>query len=287
MDSLIAATTAAKRGSFSAAALELQTTHATVSRRVATAEEWVGLRLFERRARGVVPTSNGQRILARLEVALSQIRILAVTPDRRVRRRVPVVRLAVTPSFARCWLLPRLQLLQGDPADVWIEVVADLRYADLAGGEVELAIRYGRGGWNIGVESRLFEESLMPVATSDCLSRMGRSRAVDIAGLPLLHGGDTTNWRTWATTHEIAFHPKPEDRVFADSSLALDAARASLGVALWNRTLHAVDSSLVVLDELGVTSELAYFLVSRAGNTYSPAAVVAERIRCQCRATST
>jgi LysR family glycine cleavage system transcriptional activator len=281
MDSLVAAMTAVRLGSFSATALELGITHAAVSRRIAIAEEWAGLRLFDRHGRGVVPTPNGQRVLARVEVALDQIANLGAGP--KMKRGVPSVRLAVTPSFARFWLLPRLKSLESDPPDVTIQVLADLKHADLPGGEVDLAIRYGRGGWRAGSEERLFAETLVPVATKDLLAPTGLVKATDIIRLPLLHGGDTTNWRAWIAEHADTFRPKPVDRIFVDYSLAIDAASAGLGVALWNQSLHGVADGLIAVRKFEVTSPLAYYLLSRAGDAHSPAALVARRIRSQIR----
>lgn len=129
LESLIAAFTAARLGSFSAAALDLEITHAAVSRRIAAAEEWAGVRLFARHGRGVVVTPDGQRILARAALAVDQIADLADRPQR--QERVPVVRVAVTPSFARFWLLPRIRDLEGNPSSFRIDIAADLRHADI------------------------------------------------------------------------------------------------------------------------------------------------------------
>jgi LysR family glycine cleavage system transcriptional activator len=275
MDSLTAALAAARLGSFSAAALELEITHAAVSRRIAAAEEWAGLRLFDRHGRGVLPTPNGQRILARLALAVEQIAVLGERPH---QRRLPVVRLAVTPAFARFWLLPRLRTLEGRPADVRIEVVAELTHADLAGGEVDLAIRYGRGGWKLGPERRLFDELLLPVAGPALLPPGVRRQPQDIAALPLLHSGDTTNWRCWADAHGVRLKPKPADRSFADYALTLEAAAAGLGVALWNQGLHRCDSALTACPEFPVRSPLAYFLLSRAAAPHTPPGLMVQRI---------
>ena len=278
MESIIAALSAARLGSFSAAALELETTHAAVSRRIASAEEWAGVRLFDRHGRGVLPTSNGQRILARLAVAIDQITTLGRQSKRGAKRAAPTIKIAMTPAFARFWLFPRLRDLEGEHEDVCVEVVADLRHADFVRGEADLAVRYGRGGWKAGKEVRLFEEPLIPVATKELVTRLRPSKASEMAAVPLLHGGDSTNWRFWSATFGAAFTPKSTDRTFSDYSLALDAARAGLGVALWNRGLHELDGTLMAFKELEVIGELGYFLLSRHGDKRSPADRVAARI---------
>lgn len=285
LDGLLAALAAVKAGSFSGAALALGISHAAVSRRIEIVENWAGQRIFERHARGVVPTPDGQRILTRIAHALDQIEQLS--HRRHKPQPFPVVRVGVTPSFARFWLLPRLHVLEGSPQDLRIEVVASLMHADLAGGEVDLAIRYGRGDWKEGGAEKLFDESLFPVMGSGLLPTGKEGDAIFLMSLPLLHSGDTTNWRTWAAAHRVPFAPKIADRTLTDYSMALEAAKAGLGVALWNRGLHSLDEfgiTLVGTDRRRASSPLSYYLLSRQLEAHAPPALLAERIRLAAKA---
>ena len=56
LDTLETFARAARLGSFSAAAEEAGITHGAVSRQVGRLERWMGVRLFEREARGVALT---------------------------------------------------------------------------------------------------------------------------------------------------------------------------------------------------------------------------------------
>lgn len=275
-DSLVAALTALRLGSFSAAASELGITHAAVSRRIVVVEEWAGERLFERHGRGVLPTPNGQRILTRIGMALDQIALLGSAG--KVGRTLPTVRLSVTPSFTRYWLLPRFSSLEGRPPVVRLEIVAGLTHADLLGGEVDLAIRYGRGNWKVGTEQKLYDETLVPVVAKSLLQGRSKIQAKDIARWPLLHAGDATNWKAWAAAYDHKLTTKNSDRILGDYAIALDAALAGLGVALWIRELHGLPDGLVAFDEFPALSPLAYYLLSRTGDIDSPASGVASRI---------
>ncbi|HEY5760173.1 MAG TPA: LysR substrate-binding domain-containing protein [Steroidobacter sp.] len=189
------------------------------------------------------------------------------------------MRIAVTPSFARFWLFPRLKALEGNPADVRVDVIADLNHSDLVGGEVDLAIRYGRGGWHIGSEQRLFEEPLVPVIAQSLRTALpARPRPKELVKWPLLHNGDTSNWQSWMEAHGQLAPIKAADRIFLDYALALDAAANGLGIALWNRGLHKVPNGLVAMDGFAAVGDLAYYLISRRGDTNSPAAIVGTRI---------
>ena len=63
LDTLRAFEAAARAGSFSAAAATLHLTHGAISRRIARLEGWLGLRVFERQARGIALTPEGQTVM--------------------------------------------------------------------------------------------------------------------------------------------------------------------------------------------------------------------------------
>ncbi len=54
LETLRAFDAAARTGSFSAAAEKLNLTHGAVSRQIAKLEDWLGLKVFDRGARGVL-----------------------------------------------------------------------------------------------------------------------------------------------------------------------------------------------------------------------------------------
>ena len=59
--------------SISAAASTLNLTHGAISRRIARLEGWLGLRVFERQARGIALTPEGQRLFQRTQEAFALI----------------------------------------------------------------------------------------------------------------------------------------------------------------------------------------------------------------------
>ena len=199
IESLSTALAVAHFGSFSAAAIELSITHAAVSRRIASLENWAGIQIFKRHTRGVVVTESGQRVLARLDNAMSQIENLSIS--KKTKHLPPPIRLAVTPSFARFFLLPRISQLSGTPNDLHIELFASLNHADLLGGEVDLAIRYGCGAWSKTHAVRLIEDNLVPVISKTIYPR----KLSNLLDLPLLHDGDSSNWRTWCIANGLSY----------------------------------------------------------------------------------
>src|SRR5260221_14699082 len=73
LDPLRAFEAAARTGSFSAAAITLNLTHGVVSLQIGKLEHWLGHPLFERQARGVALTPDGQCLYLRTAEAFAFI----------------------------------------------------------------------------------------------------------------------------------------------------------------------------------------------------------------------
>lgn len=252
----------ARAGSFSAAAAMSGATHGAVSRRVSAIENWLGIRLFERHGRGVRLTPEGQRYVGRVEDAFHIID--GATDQWRTGGRAREVKLSVLPSFADLWLFERLSHLEAAPNPLRIQLDINSRCADVATGEVDLAIRYGYGGWP-NVDAELFlNESLYPVAHRDIAAQFPRGDDASMLDFPLLHDSDMTGWRTWLNDIGITARPRGQDRRFDDYSLVLAAAEAGLGIALAREPLatsRLAERGLVRLSERTVQSPRGYYFV--------------------------
>ncbi|WP_175781538.1 LysR substrate-binding domain-containing protein [Burkholderia anthina] len=276
--------TVARQGSFLAAAEVSGVTHGAISRRVAAVENWLGLALFERHARGVRLTPDGQRFVGRIEQAFA---IIDSAADQWRSPRTPrLVRMSVVPAFAQLWLFERQHVLeQAEPA-LQIDLHIGLRNVDIAGGEADLSIRYGRGNWR-QLDTRPFmPETLYPVAHPRLAAQLAtlRRRGGDAALLemPLLHDSDVTGWRTWFDALGIAFKPRAQDRRFEDYNLVLAAAEAGLGVALARTPLadaYLGRSALVRVSRHEVDSLLRYHFVHAKGESRPEVLALMERMR--------
>lgn len=171
---------AARLGSFKAAAAELALSSTAVSHRIRTLEAQLGKPLFERRTRAVVLTADGRLLAEAVSGSFAAIAEAAARIRRPERSRVI---LALTPEFARQWLVPRLAGFQAACPDVELHIRADYRTADLAAGEADLAVRYG-GSDSAGIEAvPLFGETFAAAAAPALLSKL----PAEPQNWPLLH----------------------------------------------------------------------------------------------------
>ncbi len=279
LETLRAFEAAARGGSFSAAAESLNLTHGAVSRQVARLEQWLGQRVFERRARGVALTPDGQRLLTRTTEAFA---LIADTSDRWFETRgAAVVRLTSIPSVCGLWLMPRLKGLEAGEPGLRVELVVEHRHADLESEGIDLAIRCGRGRVPGRISIRLFEEECRPIAAPSLAALVGTGEPARLLCHPLIHDSDAGGWRAWFAAHGLDYRPRRQDRRFEDYNLVLDAAAHGLGIALARAPLAtgAIATGRVVFaDERAVANPAAYWLDRPEGRLRHAAVELARRI---------
>jgi DNA-binding transcriptional LysR family regulator len=279
LDALRAFEAAARLGSFSAAANDLHLTHGAISRQVAKLEHWLGERLFDRQARGVALTPQGQRLHQRTSEAFA---LIADSSDRWIERKgASIIRLTSIPSVSSLWLMPRLRAFEEGEPSLRIEFVVEHRNIDLEAEGIDLAIRCGRGSLPGRISIRLFEEHCFPIASPAMAGSLGSGDPERILKYPLVHDSDASGWRTWFAAQGMDYRPRPQDRRFEDYNLVLDAAAHGLGIALARPPL-AGDAlrtgRVVVVDPRTALNPVSYWLDRPQSRLRPSAAELARRI---------
>ncbi|TIP05389.1 MAG: LysR family transcriptional regulator [Mesorhizobium sp.] len=279
LETLRAFDAAARTGSFSAAAEKLNLTHGAVSRQIAKLEDWLGLKVFERNARGVTLTIEGNRLHLRTTEAFA---LISVNSDRWVEPRgTAVVRLASIPSVSGLWLMPRMAVLENNPTKLRIVLDVDNRQADLADEGIDLSVRCGRGRIPGRVSVQLFEEQIFPIASPELAKEIGRGDPARLLKYPLINDSDASGWRAWLAAQDIDYRPRPQDRRFEDYNLVLDAAAHGLGIALARPPLTADQlrsGRIVAVDERVALNPVSYWMDRPIGRPRAAAADLARRI---------
>src|SRR5690606_38576671 len=111
------------------AAGDLFVTPGAVSQQVRQLEDWLGVRLFERHARGVALTEAGAQFHAVVARSLRQIAQAA----ERVRPDANTVTVSVLPSLGARWLMPRLDAFTRANPAVQVRVDATTDVANFEG----------------------------------------------------------------------------------------------------------------------------------------------------------
>jgi len=186
--SLRAFESAVRHQSYSRAAQELGLTHGAISQRIRELEDRQGERLFLRTGHAMVPTPAALLMVTQVRSALNLLDRAFTTRERRAR----TLRLSVLPSFASCWLVPRLADFHGRHPDIDLEVDATTRLTG-PDEDVDVAIRYGPGTWPAVQARRLCTEQLSAVCAPTYRDAHRISDLADLRSVTLIRN----RWQSW------------------------------------------------------------------------------------------
>jgi LysR family transcriptional regulator, glycine cleavage system transcriptional activator len=253
--------TSARLLNFTRAAEELNLTQGAISHQIRELEEVLGVRLFDRRHRGLALTEAGRIYLIHTREALESLRAGAEA----LGKRDAVLTVTVSPNFANKWLVPRLGNFSAAHPEIDLRISAARRHTDFATDDIDLAVRHGTGDWPHLHVQRLCPEEIFPVCGPGLLTPGALlERPGDLRRHTLLHDRDRTGWRQWLITFGVPADIADHGPVFSDTSLAIDAAVAGQGVALARSALaiHDLDGRRLVRPMTeSVSAAFAYWIV--------------------------
>ena len=242
----------ASAGSTAAAAKVMHLTQSATSRALLLAEDKLGVRLFDRTARGLVPTGEGDRLIQRAGPLLASL----VEIEEAVRAPAPAparLRLVCECYTAYRWLPSALATIhEGMPQ---LEVTLAVEHtrepsAALASGAIDVALLTTspvRGGAH---ERPLFSDEIVFVmAASHPLASRPFVTARDLRSTTLITSHTPRAEAAWFMRSVFGrARPKLRFLRFPLTEALVDAARAGMGVAVlseWIASGYLVDGGLV------------------------------------------
>lgn len=279
LNSLRVFESAARHLSFTKAAEELHVTPGAVSQQIKALEDFIGTPVFRRHKRTLLLTDEAQAGLPVLREGFEKLaeaaRLIAARADS------GKLTVSVAPSLAAKWLVPRLDRFHQRFPDVDVWVSADMDVVDFSVDDVDVAIRYGPGGYsNLEVE-HLMAESIVPVCSPGLMIGAHPLKSPhDLAHHTLLHDGSPDQdescptWPMWLRAAGVTSVDGTRGPKFNQSSLVIEAAVAGKGVALAKSQLALADleaARLVIPFDMTTPSAFAYYIVHPQSRSASPA----------------
>lgn len=231
---------AARHQSYTRAAEELAVTQSAVCRQIATLEAFVGVPLFRRGQRGVLLTEAGRRyarsVAARLDaVERDTLDLMAQAGQ----AQGGALELAVVPTFATQWLLPRLARFQAAHPGITLHFTPRTRpfLFDLES-PFDAAIQPAEAPWPGTQGLALLPEHLIAVASPALLQGRRVRSVADVAALPLLQASTRPDaWRQWFEAQGQQVEQAMAGARMELFSMLAEAAAQGLGAALVPRLL--------------------------------------------------
>ena len=229
----------ARLSSFKAAAAELFVTPTAISHQIRQLEEYLGVRVLDRTPRSVSLTSKGKELYEATVSGFGEIR-RSVSRLREIENPKALT-LSATTAFLSHWLVPRLAEIRHVLPELDLRLHASETIVKLQPGEIDVAIRYGKGPF-AGVEATpLRIDAFAPV----CSPRLNIVDLEDIRRVALIHVDGRIaplplpDWPRWCAEAGISGVNTTAGLRFSNSMHAMQAAIAGQGVAIVSLVLAA------------------------------------------------
>jgi DNA-binding transcriptional LysR family regulator len=277
MTSLVVFEAAARHGSFTKAAGELEITQAAVSRQVQALEEALRLQLFRRLHRSIELTARGHSLAKTMSEALGLIAhtVQGITDQTKPAELV----ISASVAFSHFWLLPHISAFRRDNPDVRLKIVTQDSTVNLLREDIDVAIRYGNGTWPDGKAIMLFSDDIFPVCSPGYIDEHGSPDCVADLTRHNLIASDSLDpsWTGWEQWMSAFGYSSDLCNITLSCNFYTDAIYAALrgeGVALgWRRLVSDLlqQKQLVRVTTESVQTRHAYFVVLKATPVRKPA----------------
>lgn len=252
---------------------DLHITPSAVSHRIRQIEEQLKFKLFIRKDFSLTP--EGEAYLKRVREALA---ILQVTEPLGPLGERTTLRLAVTPTFSRQVLMPRLSMFRHRYPEIDLVLQVSIPLFNVVSQDTDLEVRFGQWPFQDRESVYLMADYLTPACSPNYLNEVGSLAGFDqdeIVARALLVHSELEPWETWFDHCKLDKQRLKTTAKFNDLGLLYDAAAAGLGVCLARTRLGAAwleSGRLIRLSDHALPAPNHHYLCWKPG--------VAERWEC-------
>lgn len=220
---------ASRHLSFTLAAEELLVTQSAVSQQIRQLEEFLDIRLFRRRPRGLELTREGTALAGAVSEALNMIgRACGKLAD---PAAPTILSVNAAPAFASKWLTPRLKHFMDRHENIKVTLLSSSDPVNFNRQDVDVAIRWGGDDWDGMHADPIGDGTVFAVASPSLLAGIpADATLLALRHLTLLQVIHQPHWTVWAETAGLAETGFADTLYFGDAGLMIDAALQGQGI---------------------------------------------------------
>tara|TARA_Y100001970_G_scaffold279070_1_gene385787 strand:+ start:3892 stop:4782 length:891 start_codon:yes stop_codon:yes gene_type:complete len=130
----------AESGSFTKASTVLNLSQSAISRQIQSLENELKIHLFERHARGLVLTDNGEYLYKTAHEVISKLKDVEATLNDEKDKLTGKLTVTTVVSFGTTWLTPRIKEFMSLHPEIEVELIFDDKELDLSTRQADIGI---------------------------------------------------------------------------------------------------------------------------------------------------
>ena len=130
----------AEAGSFTSATVNLNLSQSAISRQIQSLEEDLKVKLFERHARGLTLTENGEYVYKTAHEVISKLKEVETSLGDQKDKPSGKITITTVRSFGTHWLTPRIQEFMKLNPEIEVELIFDDKELDLSTRQADIGI---------------------------------------------------------------------------------------------------------------------------------------------------
>ena len=168
----------AEAGSFTSATVNLNLSQSAISRQIQSLEEDLKVKLFERHARGLTLTENGEYVFKTAHEVISKLK--EVETSLSDQKNHPTVKLTITTvrSFGTHWLTPRIQEFMQLHPEIEMELIFDDKELDLSTRQADIGIFMRRPKQLYYIQKKLIDINYHIYGSNKYLEKHGMPKTI-------------------------------------------------------------------------------------------------------------
>ena len=169
----------AEAGSFTSATVILNLSQSAISRQIQSLEEDLKVKLFERHARGLTLTENGEYVYKTAHEVISKLKEVETTLSDKKDKPSGKIVVTTVMSFGTTWLTPRIQEFMDLNPEIEVELVFDNKELDLSTRQADIGIFMRRPKQLNYIQKKLIDINYHIYGSNVYLEKFGMPKTVN------------------------------------------------------------------------------------------------------------
>ena len=168
----------AEAGSFTNATVNLNLSQSAISRQIQSLEQDLKVQLFERHARGLTLTENGEYVFKTAHEVISKLKEVETSLGDQKNKPTGKLTITTVRSFGTHWLTPRIQEFMRLNPEIDIELVFDDKELDLSTRQADIGIFMRRPKQLNYIQKKLIDINYHIYGSNKYLEKYGMPKTI-------------------------------------------------------------------------------------------------------------